>query len=61
MQLRDLAKLTAFHHLHTKPIDHIAVIHRDDGDNEFMNNIASELITKVMLCTNTYLLNHFRV
>ena len=48
MQLRDLAKLTAFHHLHTKPIDHIAVIHRDDGDNEFMNNIASELTTKVM-------------
>ncbi|XP_003389337.1 PREDICTED: alanyl-tRNA editing protein Aarsd1-like [Amphimedon queenslandica] len=48
-QLRELAKLLSFQHLHNEPVDPLAIIHRDDGDNEFMNIIASELTKKDIL------------
>ena len=48
-QLREIAKLLAFKHLHTDPLDKVACIHRDDGDSDFMNIIANELSVKVRL------------
>ena len=46
-QLREIAQLVAFQHLHSDPIDPVACIHRDDGDNEFMNILANQLAPKV--------------
>lgn len=48
-QLREIAQLIAFKHLHTEPLDLVACIHREDGDVEFMNIVANELVTKVWL------------
>ncbi len=46
-QLREIAQLLAFQHLHSDPIDPVACVHRDDGDNEFMNILANQLSPKV--------------
>ena len=46
-QLREIAQLLAFQHLHSDPVDPVACIHRDDGDNEFMNIVANQLAPKV--------------
>ncbi len=48
-QLREIAQLMAFKHLSTTPLDLVACIHREDGDNEFMNILASELAEKGIL------------
>lgn len=50
-----MAKLLSFQHLHNEPVDPLAIIHRDDGDNEFMNIIASELTSKVFIIINLLL------
>lgn len=46
-QLREIAQLLVFKHLHTDPIDFVACVHREDGDNEFMNIIANGLTAEV--------------
>jgi len=46
-QLRELAQLQAFQHLHSDPIDLVACVHRDDGDMEFMNILANQLSSQV--------------
>lgn len=46
-QLKELAQLLAFQHLNTNPVDPVATIHRNDGDNMFMNVLAKELAPKV--------------
>jgi misacylated tRNA(Ala) deacylase len=48
-QLRDLAQLVAFKHLHQNPVDPLAVIHREEGDNEYMNIVATELNKHVLI------------
>ncbi len=46
-QLREIAQLLAFQHLHSDPVDCVACIHRDDGDVEFMNIVANQLMCHV--------------
>lgn len=46
-QLREIAQLVAFRHLHSDPVDPVACVHRDDGDVEFMNIVANQLTPKV--------------
>ena len=46
-QLRELAQLMALKHLNTHPVEPLACFHREDGDVEFMNTLASELAGKV--------------
>ena len=46
-RLREIAQLLAFRHLNTDPVDSVAIFHRDDGDNEFMNILATQLQGKV--------------
>ncbi|KAL5508833.1 hypothetical protein EMCRGX_G004088 [Ephydatia muelleri] len=46
-QLKELAQLLAFQHLHSNdPVDPVATIHRNEGDNMFMNLLAKELTPK---------------
>ena len=45
--LREIAQLLAFRHLNSDPVDPVAIFHRDDGDNEFMNILATQLQGKV--------------
>lgn len=45
-QLREIAQLVAFRHLHSDPVDPVACVHRDDGDVEFMNVVANQLTPK---------------
>lgn len=52
-QLREIAQLVSFKHLHTEPLDPVACIHREDGDVEFMNIVANELAAKV-LCLHAF-------
>ena len=49
-QLRELAQLIAFRHLHSQPVDPLAIVHKEEGDNEFMNIVASELSSHVSGC-----------
>ena len=46
-QLREIAQLLAFCHLHSDPMDRVACVHRDDGDVEFMNILANQLSPEV--------------
>ena len=46
-QLREIAQLLAFQHLHSDPVDAVACVHHDDGDMEFMNILANQLTTHV--------------
>ena len=46
-QLREIAQLLVFQHLHSDPVDPVACFHRDDGDVEFMNIVANQLTTHV--------------
>ena len=48
-RLREIAQLLAFKHLNTSPLDPVACVHREDGDNEFMNTLANELVEKGIL------------
>lgn len=47
-QLREIAQLLAYRHLHNEPVDRIACFHRDDGTVEFMNILANELTLQVL-------------
>ena len=51
-QLREIAQLLVFQHLHADPVGTVACFHRDDGDNEFMNIIANELSAKASPITH---------
>lgn len=46
-QLREIALLTAYRHLHSDPMDLVACVHRDEGDVEFMNILANQLCPQV--------------
>ena len=46
-QLREIAQLLVYKHLHSDPVERVACVHRDDGDNEFMNIIANGLTAEV--------------
>ncbi len=48
-QLREIAQLVAFQHLNTTPVDAVACIYRENGDNDFMNLLANELAEKGVL------------
>lgn len=48
-QLREIAQLLVFRHLHSDPVDRVACVHRDDGDVEFMNVLANQLSPEVCL------------
>ena len=37
-----------YKHLHSAPRDPVACVHRDDGDNEFMNVMANGLTAEVL-------------
>lgn len=45
--LREIAQLLAFKHHNTVPFDPVAVVHREEGEPEFMNTLVNELMTKV--------------
>ena len=47
-QLREIAQLLVYKHLHSAPRDPVACVHRDDGDNEFMNVMANGLTAEVL-------------
>lgn len=47
-QLREIAQLLSFCHLHSDPLDTVACVHRDDGDVEFMNILANQLSPQVL-------------
>lgn len=47
MQLREIAQLLVFRHLHSDPVDRVACVHRGDGDVEFMNILANQLAPQV--------------
>ena len=46
-QLKEIAQLLVFQHLHSDPVAPLACIHRDDGDVEFMNTLANQLTPHV--------------
>ena len=45
--LREIAQLLAFKHHNTVPFDPVAVVHREEGEPDFMNVLTNELMTKV--------------
>lgn len=47
--LREIAELTVSLHLNSLPVSKICCIHREDGDNEFMNIVANKLTEKGIL------------
>ncbi len=47
-QLREIAQLLVYKHLHSEPVDCVACVHRDDGDNDFMNMMANGLTAEVL-------------
>ena len=47
LQMKEIAQLLVFQHLHSDPVDPLACIHRDDGDMEFMNILANQLTPHV--------------
>lgn len=48
-QLRDIAQLLVFKHLHSDPVEPFACVYREDGDYEFMNILANELTERDIL------------
>ncbi len=46
-QLREIAQLLVYQHLHSEPVSRVACFHRDDGDSEFMNTLANGLTEQV--------------
>ena len=46
--LREIAQLLAFKHHNTVPFDPVAVVHREEGEPDFMNALTNELMTKVL-------------
>ncbi|XP_065838893.1 alanyl-tRNA editing protein Aarsd1-like [Oscarella lobularis] len=50
LQLREIAELLAYKYLHAEEKETIVCVHRDDGDIEFMNVLAGELVPHGILC-----------
>ena len=55
-QLREIALMLAWRHLHSDPVDPVACVHRDDGDVEFMNIVANQLAVEV--CGHMHIIAH---